>query len=31
MYQEKEELIWISTLTDLSDSVNVSLLPWGEN
>lgn len=31
MLQEKEELIWISTLTDLIDSVNVSLLPWGEN
>lgn len=31
MLQEKEELIWISALTDLIDSVNVSLLPWGEN
>lgn len=31
MLQEKKELIWISALTDLIDSVNVSLLPWGEN
>lgn len=30
MEQEKEELIWISALTGLIDSVNVSQLPRGE-